>query len=792
MSTETKTPERELTEAQKLLDKPITSREELRNVIHTLENEHDIFIAGNSEGLRTHHIFYDETRPERSAMAQEIGAFETSRELNSGDSWWLLRELARERVGLYPTPTPTLEWLRSASGMAGNHFPHISKSDPTMVAFTMDHNSGVNDRQVKTTIGKLLRRFLPLMSDAQIATLEARHRAELSDEFLVAETREDVERVYTEMRGDTGCMRYGRSNWNFQDYHPSAVYASPSTGVRVAYLQDTSGAPVARTVIYDNPDNPEDKRYVRLYGAHKRLEALLRRQGYRLAGLAGAKLPALIDGRFSSRDYSGSARYYVMPYLDNPGGGSGNSDSVGTYLIHHSGSDYLTVVTREQATRIGQQMRDAGADYSYCYASGQSTNGYVTLSEVLGENDKFICGITGQEYQTLRGRPVNWLTRSGELTRAAAENLPSMTDRVQVQTLNANGSVVHAQTYLDNELVSYVHGLGWVAINLAQADELGYTSLSPKHYPTTYADTLRNSTCFAANARTCQTYDGHTILRSDAVEMYDWTDEDQALHGNIGMEAARRADIGTMRYAHKDDLRALGKLGYVSTPMVNKMRRWIKKDHPRCVATSRGRHAIYGLHALTMLSSGEWEFSSNVDAFSALGQSVYYDTAKSRYDSDLGGRVLDGLLLDMKYGLHGYTELDETAARAIKQRFTLPLIRRGVGGAPAHRIIEDEAGTRRLMAVSSYGNQGVTPEQLFTSLEETARAVNEADDAALTALGVDPSINYAAPIRCWARMSMTVLRAADAMIEQHNRARREAAARVAAEFSADGQFAVAA
>lgn len=792
MSTETKTPERELTEAQKLLDKPITSREELRNVIRTLENDHGIYIAGNPDGLRTHHIFYDETHPERSAPATEIGAFETRRDYNSGDSWWLLREMAREQIGLYPTATPTLEWLRSASGMAGSYFPHISKSDPTMVAFTMDHNSGVNDRQVKTTVGKLLRRFLPLMSDAQIATLEARHRAELSDEFLVAETLEDVERVYTEMRGDTGCMRYGRSNWSFQDYHPSAVYASPATGVRVAYLQDTSGAPVARTVIYDNPDDPKDKRYVRLYGAHKRLEVLLKRQGYRLAGLAGAKLPALIDGHFGGRDYSGSTRYYVMPYLDNPGGGGGNGDSAGTYLVQYSGSDYLTAVTREQATRVSQQMRDVGADYHHCYASGQGTQGYVTLSEALSENDKFTCGITGQEYQTLQGRPVKWLTRSGELTRAAAENLPSVADRVTVHTLNANGSVVPAQTYVDNELVSYVHGIGWVAINLTQAGELGYTSLSPKHYPATYADTLRNSTCFAANMRACQTFDGHTILRSDAVEMYDWTDEDRALHGNISTEAACRRGIGTIRYAHKDDLRALGKMGYVSTPMVNKMRRWIKKDHPRCIATSRGRHAIYGLHALTMLSSGEWEFSSNVDVFSALGQSLYCDTAKSRYDSDLGGRVLDTLLLDMKYALQGYTELDEATAQTIKQRFALPRIRRGVVGVPAQRTIEDEAGTRRLMAVSSYSNQGTTPEQLFTSLEETARAVSEADDAALAALGIDPSTNYAAPIRCWARMSMALLRAADALVEQHNLARREVTARVTAEFSADGQFAVAA
>lgn len=758
MSTENKTPERELTEVQKLLDQPITSRDRLKEVIATLEG-HNIWI--DSPDVTSHHINYNKDDATRLARVRDIGYLSDERTSSSGDAWWLLREWVREKVGLYPEATSVLTQLRGAQGLAGHYWPHISKSDPTMVAFTPDHTAGVNDRQVKTTIGKVLRRFLPLLSDEQVSLLEAQHRAELVDEFLVAESIEEVERIYTTMAGDSGCMRHKKANWDFTDYHPSAVYARPQDGVRVAYLENGRGVPIARTVIYDNPDNPDDKRYVRLYGAHTRLEAILKRKGYKVGGLLGAKLNALIDSRFKHSSYASTSwSFYVMPYLDSPAGGTSTAFK-GTDVYKQEGEDFLRVIDRNTTSKLLTIGENLWGDNSYVYAGGQGTGGHVCLRDIPTEGHTFTCAISGEEYSAMDVARVQWFSDEGKIVHVAATNVPAYTKRVKV--LAEDGSLVVVQTTRENPSTIYAGVFGWLHNTPEVFEACGVNMLSTKHYPDYYRDGVPTEYAYTTVSRVRETLDGETIMRSDAVELFDVTEDGD--------------EVTT--YVHSSEVRKLGKRGFVSTPVKGGERKWIKKGHSLHVTTSRGRDAIQGVHDLTKLSNGKWEFTRNAEDFQVSSLTFAHDKETSVLDAEFDTAVLRNTFhWSVTHNLRN-AATDTTGARNHEEVLAsslMPNLRVGSRWSVAVSLRDD--GT--LVALSRYGQ--VTAE-LYRRTVAAARLVLASDAARLTELGFDTAATQGG-LRLWARLVVATDTAARETIADVERSEAEARARVMAEDEA--------
>lgn len=773
MSTENKTPERELTEVQKLLDQPITSRDKLKEVITELEG-HNIWI--DSPDVVAHHINYNKDDATLLGRVRDIGYLSEERTASSGDAWWLLREWVREKVGLYPEATSVLTQLRGALGLAGHYWPHISKSDPTMVAFTPDHTAGVNDRQVKTTIGKVLRRFLPLLSDEQVSLLEAQHRAELVDEFLVAESIEEVERIYTTMVGDSGCMRHKRVNWDFTDYHPSAVYARPQDGVRVAYLENASGVPIARTVIYDNPDNPDDKRYVRLYGAHTRLEAILKRKGYKVGGLLGAKLNALIDSRFKHSSYASDLwGCYVMPYLDSPAGGT-SSAFKGTEVYKQQGEDFLRVIDRNTTSKLIVIGSNLWGDNSYVYAGGQSTCGHVCLRDIPTEGHAFTCAISGEEYSAMDVARVQWLSDEGKIVHVAASNVPAYPKRVKV--LAKNGVMVTVQTTQENPSTIYAGVFGWLHNTPEVFQACGVHMLSTKHYPDYYRDGVPTEYAYTTASRVRETLEGETIMRSDAIELFDVTEDGD--------------EVTT--YVHSSEVRKLGKRGFVSTPVKGGERKWIKKGHSLHVTTSRGRDAINGVHDLVKLSNGKWEFTRNAEDFQVSSLTFAYDKETSVLDAEFDTTVLRNTFhWSVVNNLRG-SPADSSGARNHEEALAASLmlnLRIGSRWSVAVSLRDD--GT--LVALTRYGQ--VTAE-LYRRTVAAARLVLASDAARLTELGFDTAATQGG-LRLWSRLVIAADTAARETIADVERSEAEARARVMAEdealtvqLTSDERFAAAA
>ena len=307
--------------------------------------------------------------------------------------WWWVRETMRDWFGVYrPAEDSTVLTALMKIRTIQPHLPHISMEDPHRIAVTMSPEDGARDKQTIIALGRWLRRMFPAMPDATIQTVEATHRADLSDELEIVRTAAEIEAVYTGMRGDTGCMRHDKSYWGLE-HHPSVVYSSPGFGVAV--VRNTEGEVVARSVVYENPEDASDKRYVRIYGDLS-LKRRLERNGYRLAGTGDTVVDAY------PADGEGSA--YIMPYLDIPGGaGSGCGDHAPAAVAVQDGK--IHILSHDAYTRTRRAIEARHLAVSNFLAS-TSTAAKVSIRPLPEDLFQFRCALTGQLHDSSKVTPV--------------------------------------------------------------------------------------------------------------------------------------------------------------------------------------------------------------------------------------------------------------------------------------------------------------------------------------------------------------------------------------------------
>jgi hypothetical protein len=299
-------------------------------------------------------------------------------------AWWMHREYLRIAEGTY-NMTDVLQMLNNS--YVGNQYAvHMSAEDPDSICYTPSVEYGVADRQLRTTLGRFMRKHFMMFSDHQIAGLEAQHRAEVRGEFHMAITTADIQRVYQTMAGDSGCMRHSSAHFGLHNsQHPSHIWAAPNLGV--AYTQGVDGTPRSRAVVYVNPDNPADKRYIRVYG-DQMLAKLLKRQGYRPAAITGAKLNKIVKidayDTQSEADADGSCDF-VMPYIDGVEGRQ--SETEGTHVALINGE--LVIVSAEMAARYNRVRNNSATSMK-----GQS--GYYKVRALPPA--EFVCELTGLTY----------------------------------------------------------------------------------------------------------------------------------------------------------------------------------------------------------------------------------------------------------------------------------------------------------------------------------------------------------------------------------------------------------
>lgn len=236
------------------------------------------------------------------------------------DDQWKLREQRKFDMGTYQyVPWYNESWWQTFDAMRiwGNHYVHISKKEPGMVAFTESTEKGMENIRTRMKPGRYLEKYygeILKMYGISVRDVAKRFDALLKPRKLwIATTEDEIEWVY--QNGPESCMssdEYRYSNgWGYPEkgkwpdnYHACRVYAAGD--LAVAYIRDDDDCDhdeaeiTARALIW-----PEKKTHSRCYGDEVVLKHLLQKEGYRFAPPLGAKL---LRKPFN--------RQFIVPYID--------------------------------------------------------------------------------------------------------------------------------------------------------------------------------------------------------------------------------------------------------------------------------------------------------------------------------------------------------------------------------------------------------------------------------------------------------------------------------------------
>lgn len=184
-----------------------------------------------------------------------------------------------------------------------DHFLHVSKLDSSKIAYTKDAESGTDDRQTQTTVGRYLTAYCDNMDNELIKYINALHQQEYQPVNVLFATGEKITDVYKACHdtGASSCMTKPNHYYESSE-HPTMVYSAGD--LSLAYIADANENIKARALVWQ-----EKKIYARLYGDYESLRSGLQTLGYSSDGnMHGAKIKRINHETDSDR--------LVLPYLD--------------------------------------------------------------------------------------------------------------------------------------------------------------------------------------------------------------------------------------------------------------------------------------------------------------------------------------------------------------------------------------------------------------------------------------------------------------------------------------------
>lgn len=395
-------------------------------------------------------------------------------------SFWWNREYLRLKLNFYEV-TAVLNELNARFPICA----HISLTDRNMVAYTPDRASGMADRQVTTTPGRLFSKYMPVVTDAYIQDMVARHLAEanMAIEFI---TGPAIAETYSNgMSGVGACM----SSKAFLGVQPTMAYDAEN--IKLAVLRDHTGKITARCMVYEASET--DKRWIRLYGDKQRLQILLEKQGYKCGTWAGAKFKAAhIKDQWKNED-GGLMAHIAFPYLDCK---NGFSDA--TYNTVILLNDKVWALTPEQNKRATALSLHTGVGHS---------GGELTLRAYTDEDLCRVDDLTQEKVALFGDNSVEGaeIYKDGLVLWTQKKNVPEGWVTARLITNDHSRNTVYA-----DPAACFRHGSTLVVEHEAARRYLGYYRLASKLYPDGGW----------VNGRTI-TKDGDVIKQEDAVYLID-------------------------------------------------------------------------------------------------------------------------------------------------------------------------------------------------------------------------------------------------------------------------------
>lgn len=258
-------------------------------------------------------------------------------------------------------------------------WPHISQDDPKQLAYTRDDASGQRDRQVRTAIGKYVKRHWPCVQDNNIRdeVLAYTNRLEGRMEFLPDDVEAYVRAVQT---GPQSCMKWVGEPDDYED-HPYRAYA-PKQGWRMAVRYNSFGQICGRVLVFEPEkiyvrsfracdDNPTSSGYSE---ADEKLNVWLNGQGY-------TKHSAWPEGTPLARiDCDSNDCGVLVPYID------GNRQHIDVY------SDHLKIVADGEwvATNTGGGAEEHEPGNT-CHHCGERVRPERDEGGYLERYDRYVC-----------------------------------------------------------------------------------------------------------------------------------------------------------------------------------------------------------------------------------------------------------------------------------------------------------------------------------------------------------------------------------------------------------------
>jgi hypothetical protein len=246
--------------------------------------------------------------------------------------------------------------LQTEQSLADNplyylHAPHVSESDPTMLAYTQSVEKAKRGIQTKIKPGRYLAKYYPSMDAERVKWLAERWTEHSNTKlfFIENDDPEGWQDIYN--RGPSSCM---------QGEYAVRVYAHPKNDLRLAYMtadEEPDGEPIARAIVRENPAENR-KVYIRVYPnedtdeksrTHQRMRSVLEAAGYTRGNLDGAILC------MEEHEDGG----WVMPYIDC---GNGGGQSVEKQYSRELGDHWIVGDDGYDATNTSGQINGCTCD----------------------------------------------------------------------------------------------------------------------------------------------------------------------------------------------------------------------------------------------------------------------------------------------------------------------------------------------------------------------------------------------------------------------------------------------
>lgn len=199
-----------------------------------------------------------------------------------------------------------------------DHFLHVSKDKPELLAYTKNESKGRANIQSRITLAGYLDTYHAGISRTIRAMVKEAHAATTlePDGLKFATTPDEIERVYTNYDSTHhavagSCMRYDTGEFRTSlPFHPTRVYGAGD--LAIAYLANEDDETITRALCW-----PEKKIYSRVYGDNDALHRALLARGYQKSAYYNRyENPTFAGAKLLRCDHDDYPCVFVMPYID--------------------------------------------------------------------------------------------------------------------------------------------------------------------------------------------------------------------------------------------------------------------------------------------------------------------------------------------------------------------------------------------------------------------------------------------------------------------------------------------